>query len=65
MFSETMGWREHWLQISLKRYTLFVEDKVAAGNFERAANYGRTRLLWDRCVYINAPSGNIYTGTDW
>ena len=32
---------EHGLQVSLKRYALSVEIKMAAGAFVRARNYGR------------------------
>ena len=38
---QSMAWMEHGLQISLKRYALSVEDKMAAGAFGRARNYGR------------------------
>ena len=31
----------HELQISLKRYALSMEDKMAAGAFGHATNYGR------------------------
>ena len=31
---------EHGLQIALKRYALSMEDKMAAGGFGRAMNYG-------------------------
>ena len=34
-----MAWMEQVLQISLKRYTLSMGDKMAAG-FGRARNYG-------------------------
>ena len=36
-----MAWMEHGLQISLKRYALSMEDKMAAGALGRATNYGR------------------------
>ena len=36
-----MTWMEHGLQVSLKRYALSVEIKMAAGAFGRARNYGR------------------------
>ena len=36
-----MAWTKHGLQISLKRYALSMEDKLAAGTFGRARNYGR------------------------
>ena len=35
-----MGWMEHGLQISLKRFALSIEDKMAAGAIGRTANYG-------------------------
>ena len=35
-----MAWMEHGLQISLKRYVLSMEDKMAAGAFGCARNYG-------------------------
>ena len=39
-----MAWMEHrdymYMQISLKRFTLSMEDKMAAGAFGRARNYG-------------------------
>ena len=36
-----MTWMEHGLQISLKAYALWMEDKMAAGA-GRAMNYGET-----------------------
>ena len=36
-----MAWMEHGVQISLKRYALSMEDKMAAVAFECATNYGR------------------------
>ena len=35
-----MAWMERGLQVSLKRYALSMEDKMAAGGFGRATNYG-------------------------
>ena len=35
-----MTWVEHGLQISLKRYALLMEFKMAAGAFGFAKNYG-------------------------
>ena len=35
-----MTWMELRLQISLKRYALSRKDKMAAGAFRRATNYG-------------------------
>ena len=37
---QSMAWMEHGLQISLKRYELLMEDKMVAGAFGRARNYG-------------------------
>ena len=37
-----MTWMEHGLQISLKAYALLMEDKMAAGAFGCAMNYGET-----------------------
>ena len=37
---QSIAWMEHILQISLKRYALSMEDKMAAGAFGRAKNYG-------------------------
>ena len=37
---QAMVWMENGLQISLKRYALSMEDKMAAGAFGRAMNYG-------------------------
>ena len=35
---QSMAWMKHGLQISLKRYALSMEDKLAAGVFGRATN---------------------------
>ena len=35
-----MAWMEYDLQIPFNRYAFFMEDKMAAGVFERATNYG-------------------------
>ena len=40
-----MAWMEHGLQILLKRYTFSIEDKMAAGAFGRATNYGKPNIL--------------------
>ena len=40
---QSMAWMEHRLQISLKRYALSMEDKMAAGAFVCAMNYGQDR----------------------
>ena len=38
---QSMAWLENGLQMSIKRYALsFDEDKMAAGAFGRATNYG-------------------------
>ena len=39
---QSMAWMEHRLQISLKQYALSMEDKMVAGAFGHAMNYG-----WD------------------
>ena len=36
---QSMTWLKDGLQMSLKRYALSMEDKLAAGAFERATNY--------------------------
>ena len=36
-----MVWMQHASQISLKRYALSMEDKMAAGALGRARSYGR------------------------
>ena len=41
-----MASMEHGLQISLKSYALSMEDKMAAGAFGRARNYGN----YNRCI---------------
>ena len=43
---QLMAWMEHGLQISLKSYALSMEDKMAAGAFGRATNYGN----YNRCI---------------
>ena len=35
-----MAWMDHGLKISLERYALSMEDKMAAEAFGRARNYG-------------------------
>ena len=40
-----MTWMEHGLQISLTRYALSMEDKMAAAVFRRAMNYGYSAVL--------------------
>ena len=42
MRKQLLAWMEHRLQISLKRYALLMEDKMVAGAFGCATNYG-----WD------------------
>ena len=37
---QSMAWMEQGAQISLKRYAFSMEDKMAAGAFGRATNYG-------------------------
>ena len=37
---QSVGLTEHGLQISLRRYALSMEDKMAVGTFGRARNYG-------------------------
>ena len=37
---QAVAWMEHGLQMSLKRYALSMVNKMAAGAFGRAMNYG-------------------------
>lgn len=37
---QLMAWTEYGLQTSLKKYALSMEDKIAAGAFRHATNYG-------------------------
>ena len=45
-----MAWMEHGLQISLERYALSMEDKMAAGAFGRATNYGLEAFLKNSAI---------------
>ena len=38
--NQSMAWKEHKLQISLKTYALSMEEKMAARDFGRVGNYG-------------------------
>ena len=63
-----MAWIEHGLQISLKRYTLSMEDKMAAGSLwmryelwaRRPLMDNRSRSFMDRKVRLSSN-----TVTDW
>ena len=42
---------ERGLQISLKRYALSMEDKMAAGDFGRATNYEMATLIFQHLTW--------------
>ena len=49
-----MAWMEHGLQILLKTYAHSMEDKIAAGAFVCATNYGRDGRFKETLSALNA-----------
>ena len=54
MIKKDMAWMEHGLQILLKTYAHSMEDKIAAGAFVCATNYGRDGRFKETLSALNA-----------